>query len=213
MNEEQLAQALSTHIDALLAGRPLSIEDAPEELQSLLSLAGQLAAIDLPPDPAFSARLQQSLRQQLPKGPSGPAGGGNIPPVVILGIVALIGLVGALGVTVLLSATLVLTGPTPQPPQTPTLASPVASPTATPATSTHTPSPSATPAITDTPMVIDTVLPAPASAEDRLTPKTAPPAGVTPALLDRPPGATPPSADSEDNESHPHDDHHHDDED
>jgi hypothetical protein len=164
LDEEQLAGALSAHIDAILAGQPLPLEDGPEELKQLLDLADQLAEIDLPSRPAFDQHIKRSL--------FGPRGGGNggltrlgtMPLLLVLGLVALTGIIGV-GV---LTATLVVGLLLPQrdrvPTSTPRAPSPIVLPTPmiTPLRPTLVP-PAQT---TTTPG--DVTQPSPASTRDKL---------------------------------------------
>jgi hypothetical protein len=178
MNEEQLASALSTHIDAMLTGQPTAVEDAPEELPELLILAGQLATIDLPPHPSFGPKLKKSLldRQRGGKRSSGRWGG--LHGTLLLGLVATIIAVGAITITAALTITLMFPQPilhlnlTPRtsptdvvpmevtapvhPTTTPTFPSTI-SPTVTPTVvPTETPSPTAT-LIPTLPSTVDTM--------------------------------------------------------
>lgn len=93
MNEEELADSLSKHLEALLAGESLD-EIPPEEVAQLLALAEGLEALAPQPRPAFGATLKESLLK-LPPGGNGsaPAAGGFFPwgPIVLL--VAVLGTV------------------------------------------------------------------------------------------------------------------------
>ncbi|UCG12573.1 MAG: hypothetical protein JSU72_19130 [Deltaproteobacteria bacterium] len=173
MNEEELAIALSAHIDAVLTGQPMPTEDGPEELKQLLSLAGQLADIDLAPRPAFGQHLKRSLLDQGRGGHGGPGGSGGRPPLLMLGLMAVMGIIGLGIIAALLAVSSVF--PERNEPNlllTPTLPllSPISTPVPTDAPVPPTLSPTAEAAATQ----VDTINPAPASATDRLVPKTTP---------------------------------------
>lgn len=68
MNEEQLADLLNEHLDALLTGAPLP-ETAPDEVTELLAIAHSLAETAPRPRPEFGPALKESLL--------GPTTGGN----------------------------------------------------------------------------------------------------------------------------------------
>jgi hypothetical protein len=68
MNEEQLADLLTEHLDALLAGEPLP-ETVPAEVAELLGAAQTLSEAAPIPRPEFGSALKESLL--------GPTGGGN----------------------------------------------------------------------------------------------------------------------------------------
>src|SRR5512135_1736500 len=105
VDEERLADSLSAHIDAMLAGQTLPFEDSPEELKHLLDLADQLAAIDLPPRPAFDQHIRQSLSGRRKGGNgSGPTHLGNMPLLLVLGLITLIGILGVVALTAALVA-------------------------------------------------------------------------------------------------------------
>jgi hypothetical protein len=89
MNEEQLADALAKHLEALLAGESLD-EAPPEEIAQLLALAEDLESLVPQPRPDFGAALKESLLK-LPPGANGsaPAAGGSFPcgPLALLVVV------------------------------------------------------------------------------------------------------------------------------
>lgn len=166
MNEDELASTLSAQIDAILSRQPAPLEGDFEELKPLLALAEQLAALDLPPRPAFGQQLKKSL---LDRGPGGSSGGrlAGIPYWLILGLVAVLSLVGMGVIAVILAVTVVL----PQDNLSPTPTAPAPAPTATP-TPTCTPVlATLTPCAPATTTQIDTILTQPASATDMLAPQ------------------------------------------
>lgn len=91
MNEEQLADLLTEHLDALLTGVPHP-EVPPDEVAELLTVAQNLSGMAPAPRPEFGAALKESLL--------GPSGGGNgaapstgstfgspIFPIVVIGLI------------------------------------------------------------------------------------------------------------------------------
>jgi hypothetical protein len=129
VDEERLADSLSAHIDAMLLGQPLPLEDSPEELRQLLGLADQLAAIDLPPRPAFDQRIKQSLSGRHRGGNGGPTHLGNMPLLLVLGLVALIGVIGMGMLAAILVVGLLLPQRDGVPTATPRAPSPIVVPT------------------------------------------------------------------------------------
>lgn len=170
MNDEQLASALSAHIDAVLAGQPTPVEDGPQELVQLLVLADQLAASDVSPRPAFGQRLKRSLLDRQGGGSGGSAGLGGPPWLVILGLVVVMGIIGMGAITANLAVKHLLPQRTPLPTSTPDMLSPIT--TLMPTIAPVTPTPTRTPAATTRP--VDTAQPTPASATDRLAPTASP---------------------------------------
>lgn len=173
MNEEEFAIALSAHIDAVLTGQPMPTEDGPEELEQLLSLAGQLADIDLAPRPAFGQQLRRSLLDQGRGGHGGPGGSGGGPPLLMLGLMAVMGIIGLGIIAVLLAVSTVF----PERNErnlllTPTL--PVLSPISTPVPTSVPVSPTLVPTAEAAATQVDIIKPTSASATDRLVPKTTP---------------------------------------
>ncbi len=168
LDEELLAGALSAHIDAILAGQPLPLEDGPEELRQLLDLADQLAAIDLPPRPAFDQRIRQSLSGR--GGNGGLTRLGNLPLLLVLGLVALIGIIGVVALTATLLVPVLLLQRDRLPTSTPRALSTISAPlpTSTPRASATISAP--TPVVTPR----DTIQPSPASTTDNLILKATP---------------------------------------
>ncbi len=182
VDEERLADALSTHIDAILAGQPLPLEDSPEELRQLLGLADQLTAIDLPPRPAFDQQIRQSLSGRHRGGNGGPTHSGNMPLLLVLGLVALIGIIGVIALTAAVVVGTLLPQRDRLATSTPRALSTIIAPTS-PASAQPplgTPSlPSLTPAPETTATPQDAIRSTPASTRDELflkvTPSPAPP--------------------------------------
>ncbi len=178
VDEERLADALSAHIDARLAGQPLPLEDGPEELKHLLDLADQLAAIELPPRPAFDQRIRQSLsgRQKGGNG-GGPTHLGNLPLLLVLGLIALVGIMGVVALTAALVAGVLLPHrdrvPTVTPRALSTMIAPTPAASAQPLLGTP-PLPSLAPVPESTATPRDAVRPTPASTRDELFLKATP---------------------------------------
>src|SRR5262245_58166516 len=86
MNEEQLADALTQHLDALLAGDPLP-DQPPEEIAQLLALAEALEPLAPQARPEFGVSLKHSLLNKRPLASSGATLGGllSVFVVIILG--------------------------------------------------------------------------------------------------------------------------------
>ncbi len=171
VDEERLADSLSAHIDARLAGQSLPLEDSPEELRQLIDLADQLAAIELPPRPAFDRQIRQSLSGRHRGGSGGSPHFGNMPLLLVLGLVALVGIAGVIALTAALVVGLLLPHRDSVPTSTPRPLSTVIAPT--PAVSAQptleTPSlPSLTPTPEPTAAPMDTIQPTPASTRDTL---------------------------------------------
>ena len=180
VDEERLADALSAHIDATLAGQPLPLEDSPEELRQLLDLADQLAAIDLPPRPAFDRQIRQSLSGRHRGGNGGPTHLGNMPLLLVLGLIALVGIIGVVALTAALVVGLLLPQRDRLPTSTPRMPSPVVAPapiiTSLP--------PVLTPAAETTTIPGSTIQPSPASTTDNL--RATPSATSLPNLVSEP---------------------------
>jgi hypothetical protein len=230
MNEEQLASALSTHIDAMLTGHPTAVEDAPEELPELLSLAGQLATIELPPHPSFGPKLKKSLLDRQRGGKGSPGGWGGMPGTLLLGLVAIILALGAITITAALTVTLLIPQPTPHLNLTPPHVPPTgAGPMEATTTAFPTPLPTLTPQMPPavTPTVFPTKTPSPTTTLIPTLPSTVDtvqttPVDVTVELGDLLPGLPSGSNDLPDsddhggspgdhNRGHGNDDDHHDD--
>jgi len=102
MNEEQLADALAKHLDALLVGESLP-EPPPEEIASLLALAEGLEELTPKPRPEFSAALRESLLNSSAGAGGAPtATGGSVLPwgplalitIAALGVITAVTLLG-----------------------------------------------------------------------------------------------------------------------
>lgn len=102
MNEEQLADALAKHLDALLVGESLP-ESPPEEIASLLALAEGLEELTPKPRPEFSTALRESLLNSSSGAGGAPtATGGSVPPwgplaliaIAVLGVITALTLLG-----------------------------------------------------------------------------------------------------------------------
>ncbi len=180
IDEEQLAGALSAHIDGILAGQPLPREDSPEELRQLLDLADQLAAIDLPPRPAFDQHIKQSLLRRRGGGNGSLARFGNTPLLLVLGLVALMGLIGMVALTVTLVVKVLLPQGDRLPTSTPRVSSPIVVPT--PIITPLAPTPALTAQATVTPGAI--TQPSPVSTRDTL--RATPPPTFPPNLVGAP---------------------------
>jgi len=180
IDEEQLAGALSAHIDAILVGQPLPLEDGPEELKQLLDLADQLAAIDLPPRPAFDQQIKQLLFGRRGGGNGGLTRLGNMPLLFVLGLVALMGIIGMGVLIATLAVGLLLPLRDQLPTSTPRMPSSIVAPTPI-----ITPLPSVlTPAAETTTTSGSTTQPSPASTTDKL--RATPPATPLPNLVSEP---------------------------
>ncbi len=169
-DEGQLASALSTHIDAMLAGQSMPLKDGPEELRQLLHLAGQLATIDLPPRPAFDQQLKRSLLKRDHGGSSGSARSSGMLSLMILGLVALVGIFGIgtsiaiLAVTWLLPQRNVLPTSTPHMPSLTTTLTPIITPVP----------PTLMPTVEATAAKVGTIQPPRALTTDRPIPRATP---------------------------------------
>ncbi len=170
MDEEQLASALSAHMDAMLAGQPLPVEDGPEEVRQLLALAEQLATGDLLPRPAFGQQLRRSLLDRGHGGGSGTSGSGGLPSWLVLVLGAVVSLMGMGALAVILAVTVVLPQHNPRP--TPTLPAP--SPTAMPAPTGAPVLPTPRPSAKATATHVDTIRPTLGPTTDQLAPKATP---------------------------------------
>ena len=180
IDEEQLAGALSAHIDAILVGQPLPLEDGPEELKQLLNLADQLAAIDLPPRPAFDQQIKQLLFGRRGGGNGGLTRLSNMPLLFVLGLVALMGIIGMGVLIATLAVGLLLPLRDQLPTSTPRMPSSIVAPTPI-----ITPLPSVlTPAAETTTTSGSTTQPSPASTTDKL--RATPSATPLPNLVSKP---------------------------
>ncbi len=171
VDEERLADALSAHIDARLAGQPLPLEDSPEELKQLLDVADRLATIDLPPRPAFDQQIRQALSDRHGGGNGGPPHFGNMPLLLVLGLVALIGIAGVIALTVTLVIGVLPPHRDRLPTSTPRAPATIIAPTPVVTVTPSLPSPTLAPEPTATRG--DTIQPLPASTRDTL--KATPP--------------------------------------
>lgn len=164
MNEEQLADLLSEHLDALLSGETPATAP-PAEVAQLLDVTSPFIQATPTPRPEFGPALRARL---LPANGSKPSAGSalsssTITLVVVVGLVILIGVVGLVIGLNLLGRTRSTTEPTPPPtfslPTTPLMATATSPATPVPSATTSTPANTATVAPTATATLILDVLP------------------------------------------------------
>lgn len=95
MNEEQLADALAKHLDAMLAGES-SAAPLPDEVADLLDLSEELNAITPTPRPEFTAALSQSLLA----GQTAATTAGSAVSIKLIVLVVILGAMTAIGILV-----------------------------------------------------------------------------------------------------------------
>ncbi len=167
MNEEQLANLLTEHLDALLTGAPLP-ETLPDEVAELLTVAQNLSEMVPTPRPEFGVALKESLLGQSGGGNGAAPSTGSTFSSPIFSIVV-IGLIVSAAILALLMSAVIVGGigsnlsdsssSTPQSIQTQTLLipnpQPLTSPTPMPESTILAPTaePVAVPTLTATPIV------------------------------------------------------------